>query len=290
MRGFFITMTKISELTLQAKQKWGEKPDALAIEVWLADCLGKTKEYLFIESQEEVSIETETRFWQGVDQMIEGLPLAQLRGKKEFYGLDFVINQDVLIPRPESELVVDLARKYIAENAVGREVRVVDVGTGSGCLLMALCKSENLVQGLGLDISEKALLVAEKNLQKLGLGKTIELRQSDLLGAMADFKPEIVLANLPYIGTEKFHFVAKDVEKYEPAVALFGGSDGLELYKKMFDQINNMAEQPKVVIGEFGFGQAESMMTLLMQQFPKAKSREIINDLAGIPRVFMLKW
>ena len=122
------------------------------------------------------------------------------------------------------------------------------------------------------------------------MGERVEFRKSDLLENMADFRPEIVLANLPYIGTEKFHFVAKDVEKYEPAVALFGGSDGLDLYRKLFDQINDLDAKPKVFIGEFGFGQAESMINLLAQKFPDLRSREIIDDLAGIPRVFMLRW
>lgn len=280
-------MAKISELISLAKKNWDQKPDSLAIEVWLAECLGKSKEYLFMEKNTEVSDLEEAKFWTGIDQLIEGMPLAQLLGKKEFYGLEFIVNGDVLIPRPESELVVDLTRKYLAEMT---ECRVVDVGTGSGAILFALAAVESQVIGLGLEISEQALAVAEQNLIKLGLQDRVILRKSDLLEGLGDFQPEIILANLPYIGTEKFNFVAKDVEKYEPTVALFGGPDGLDLYRKLFDQINQLSIKPEIVIGEFGFGQAEIMAELLEQKFSNAISREIFDDLAGIPRVFVVRY
>lgn len=280
-------MAKIYELISLAKKKWGEKPDFLALEVWLAKCLGKSKEYLFMEKYAEVPEQIEERFWSGIDRMMEGLPLAQLMGKKEFYGLDFIVNEDVLIPRPESELVVDLARKYMTDKT---EYRIVDVGTGSGAILLSLAAVESQVIGLGLEISEQALAVAEQNRMKLGLQDRVTLRKSDLLEGLGDFQPQVIVANLPYIGTEKFNFVAKNVEKYEPAVALFGGSDGLDVYRKMFDQVNQLPTKPEVMIGEFGFGQAEIMVKLLKQKFPNAISREIINDLAGIPRVFVVRY
>lgn len=290
MRGFFISMAKIADLIFQAKQKYREQPDVLAIEVWLADCLGKSKEYLFLERNSDVSEQQEQRFWMGIDRMIEGEPLAQIRGKKEFYGIDFVVNEHVLIPRPESELVVELARKYIKENSARTTFNVVDVGSGSGCILLALSKVEKAVNGLGLEISEQAIQVAEKNLLNLDLSQRVAFRHSDLFEAVGDFYPEIILANLPYIGTEKFNFVAKDVEKYEPKIALFGGPDGLDLYRKLFDQINGLPKKPQIVIGEFGFGQAEKMTELLSEKFSNIVSREIIDDLAGIPRVFVLRW
>lgn len=283
-------MTKIADLLFQAKQKYGEQPDVLAIEVWLADCLEKTKEYLFMERDSVVSETQEQRFWTGIDRMIDGEPLAQVRGKKEFYGMDFIVNKHVLIPRPESELLVELARNYIKENVAGREVKVADVGTGSGCILLALSKVEKAVNGLGLEISEQAMQVAKKNLLNMDLSQRVELRHSDLLEAIGGFDPEIILANLPYIGTVEFNFVAKDVEKYEPHLALFGGPDGLDLYRKLFDQINGLSKNPQIVIGEFGFGQAEKMNNLLLEKFPTIASREIVNDLAGIPRVFVLRW
>lgn len=281
-------MAKISELILLAKKKWGEQADSLAIEVWLADCIGKSKEYIFMEKEAEVPGQIAEKFWIGIDSMIDGMPLAQLLGKKEFYGMDFIINQHVLIPRPESELLVDLARKYISENMGKSKYAVLDVGTGSGAILLALAAVENRVVGLGLEISEEALAVAEQNVLQLGLGERVVLKQSDLLQKMGDFIPEIILANLPYIGTERFNFVARDVEKYEPSVALFGGLDGLDLYRKLFDQINNLPTKPKIVIGEFGFGQAESMAELLSEKFSSIFSWEIVDDLAGIPRVFVL--
>ncbi|MCC6643444.1 peptide chain release factor N(5)-glutamine methyltransferase [Candidatus Peregrinibacteria bacterium] len=284
-------MVKINQLIKQTRENWGENPDNLAIEVWLAECVGKDKTYLFINGEIEVDGEVEQRYWQGVNRLMAGEPLAQLIGYKEFYGIKFQVNADVLIPRPESELLVDLSRKFIQENCQNlAEIRVIDVGTGSGCILLSLAVVENQVKGLGLEISEEALKVARTNLEFLKIEERVNLKKSDLLQEAADFPADIILANLPYIGTEKFNFVANDVEKYEPAVALFGGSDGLDLYRKMFDQLQKFPWKPRLMIGEFGFGQAEIMETVLKEKFPEAIAMEIINDLAGIPRVFVLKW
>lgn len=256
------------------------------MEVWLAFLLGVDSLYLFRNPTARLTTKIEQQYWQGIAQMAEGRPLAQLTGIKEFYGLDFSVNEHVLIPRPESELLVELVREFITEKYAGRRVLVADVGTGSGAILLAILKNVPEAVGIGTDISGEALNVARKNAKTLGLEARVTWLEGDLIDSI-DEPCQVVVANLPYIGHDRFNFVAENVAKYEPEVALYGGSNGLELYEKMFIQIKRKNWFPDLLLGEFGFGQEEMMELLLEENFSARRSR-IIPDLAGIPRVFVV--
>lgn len=279
-------MPTIAEILAENKQR--KLIDPLAAELWLGFLLGMHKEKLFTEAKLEVKDELVEQFWAGVNQIREGRPVEQLIGYKEFYGLPFVVNEHVLIPRPESEMLVDLAKQFIQQKMNGREVRVADIGTGSGAILLALLKVCPEVKGIGVEISAEALQVAEKNAEALDLVNRVELFEGNLLEPI-ESECQIIMANLPYIGTEKFNFVADNVARYEPEVALFGGSDGLDLYREMFDQLKQKSWRPRLMAGEFGFGQEEAM-TRLLEQYFAAEKFAIIPDLAGIPRVFVINF
>lgn len=288
--------------------------DSLSAEVWLGFVLGREKSWIFAHGEEMVMVGDEQKFWSGAEEMLGGKPVAQLTGSKEFYGLDFWVTDQVLVPRPESELIVDLVKDFvmgreaaaattiaarrgrgndnsdtsrISESRGGR-VTVVDVGTGSGCILLAILSVLPEARGIGVEISATALEVAKENTRRLGFSKRVELIQGNLLEPV-DEAVEVIVANLPYIGRERFNFVAENVARHEPEVALYGGSDGLDLYREMFAQLVGKSWRPAFLAGEFGFGQEEVMRGVLQEYFFD-RHFEIIDDLAGIPRVFVVNF
>ncbi len=279
-------MIKVEQLLGQVKEIG--LTDRLAAEVWLAELLEKDRAFLFAYPGHRVSPAITEKFLTGVQEMAAGKPLAQLTGHKEFYGLDFRVNGDVLIPRPESELLVELVKEYLDGHGYGGRLVVADVGTGSGCILLAILKTLGFGRGIGLEISGKALEVARKNAENLGLADKVTWLESDLLSGLTE-PVQVMVANLPYIGKDRFHFIAENVAKHEPEVALYGGSDGLELYRKMFAQLKKKHWKPDFLAGEFGFGQQEEMEKILKKYF-RGHDYRVIPDLAGIPRVFVVEF
>jgi release factor glutamine methyltransferase len=275
---------KISELLKDAKQKLERPEDYLAVEVLLCYYLNREKEYLITNSNEELPAGIVGGFWTLFNRFYQGEPVAYLTNKKEFYGLDFFVDKRVLIPRPETELMVDLVLEY--GKRMGGHLKVLDVGTGCGCIAVAVAKNCQDIEVLGVDISEEALDVAQKNLELNGVQSLVNLKRSDLLTDVDEYF-DIIVANLPYIGEEKFNFVSKEAEKYEPHQALFGGTDGLRLYENLFEQIQVKMWKPKLLLGEFGFLQGESMRELLSKYFVQ-EEWEIRKDLASIERNFVV--
>ena len=242
----------------------------LDAEVLLAFVLKENREYLCAHPETKMSDANHCAYKKIVQQRRKGEPVAYLIGKKEFFGLEITVNKNCLIPRPESELLV-LETIKLAGNY--KNTRVCDVGTGSGAIAIALAR--NLPDSLvtASDISEKALKIARANGRAHGL--KIDFQRCDLLPEN-DF--DIVVANLPYLKEDDSE-ISEETKKYEPHAALFG--NGLSLYRKLFQQIKARITKPYYVLGEFGQGQDEEIKTML----PHA---EIKNDLAGIPRIFIV--
>ncbi len=290
-QGFFNTQNmNIRDIKQIITERFNLETDRLAAEVLLREVLQIDQVALFTSLDRELSPSEQSNLSERFVQLEEGKPLAQILRKKEFYGRDFLVTEAVLIPRPESELVVDLALEWLKSWPQERELRLVDVGTGSGNILASLVLEikktwPNLrFSATGIDVSAPALQVAQENLAKYDLS-AVNLVTSDLFtNVQSQF--DLVLANLPYIGRERFNFVAANTEKFEPAVALFGGADGLDLYRQMLAQIVEWQPHPSLVIGEFGFGQKAEMENILANV---AGEYTILDDLAGIPRVFQIK-
>ncbi len=275
----------IGEILKMAVERAGRTPEnILAAEILLAFCLNVEKEDLFMEPGLEVGSDAEMKFFELFERFFMGEPVAYLTGKKEFYGLDFYVDENVLIPRPETELLVEQILKLLPDKSA--EVNILDVGTGCGCIAVALAKRLNNALITATDISESALAVAAKNAEAHSVGSRIRFAATDLIeNIKGPF--EIVVANLPYIGEKKFNFVSRSTEKYEPHVALFGGDDGLRLYERLFSQLNSKKWKPDFLLGEFGFLQGDEMRMLLQKHFGGAR-REILKDYALIERVFMV--
>ncbi len=262
----------------------------LEAEVLLAWILGISKEQLFCSHDVGLTDDTIERFQEYVAQLAEGRPLAYIMNEREFYGLPFYVDERVLIPRPETEWlvtqVVELSRQMDQAN-----LSLVDVGTGSGAIGLSIARTLARAEVTLVDISEEALEVTRRNTEQLGLTSRVKILSSDLMNTIIDQQYDIVVANLPYIGETKYRFIAQDVEKYEPHVALFGGSNGLHLYTKLFQQISEMKELPKYLLGEFGFAQTEALQELLDTFFVhKGASVKIFQDLAGIDRYFIVSF
>ncbi len=273
----------------------GRDSASLDAEVLLAYALGVDKEYLFSRGDEEIDSFTVALYNKYIRRVAKGEPVAYILGKKEFYGLNFFVDERVLVPRPETEHLVDEALQYLKGNDEnGRRFRILDVGTGSGNIAVSVAKgffdlgSEGVLEQVdAIDISEAACEVAKVNVGQHGFDEIIHVYQSDLLDAIEEGERfDVVVANLPYIGEFKNRYVTDDVENHEPGEALFGGEDGLELYKKMFQQIAGKGVGCDVVIGEFCFGQAENMKSLLNSFFDQRWS--IKKDNAGIDRIFIV--
>ncbi len=271
----------IQEILDQAKSRIHQEffvPEAL-----LAAVLGWKKERVFLEAQTRLDGEQINQFEALFQRYLQGVPFAYLIHEKEFYGLPFYVDGRVLIPRPETELLVDLVKERWKDFSLGNG-KILDVGTGSGCLALTLAHEIPQAQVSGIDISSDALEVAQLNAQRLGLVERINFFASDLLSNIFD-QYDVIVANLPYIGSVDFDFVAPDVKKYEPEIALYSGADGLDLYRELFQQLKQKKLQPRFLFGEFGAGQ-ESLLQEILNQFFDQSKISFHEDLARISRVF----
>lgn len=270
----------------------------LVSDLLLCHVLECSRESLLVRRHDTISGNHARRFFSLIDKARSGIPVAYILKRKEFFGLDFFVDERVLIPRPETELLVEEALKICRTTSVGSlrlpAFSIADIGTGSACIAISLTK--NLadvfpnVCFLATDISSDALEVARENVSRHGLTRDIHLIQSDLLSEISHIPLDMIVANLPYIGERENRFISEDVERTEPHAALFGGSDGLQLYQRLFEQISALSHPPKYILGEFGFGQADSLRKLLRRFFGQNDKEHfrIIPDLAGIERIFVV--
>ena len=295
-------------INLGVERLKGIPENRLAAEVLLAHCLGLRKEEIFTNQDTQIDENKEKKFFEMIARHVEGEPIAYITHKKEFYGLDFYVDSRVLIPRPETELLIDEVLKRITSLGIPRPpietpkginlqnptepaaqsipLEILDMGTGSGCITIALSKKLPKARFMATDISEDALEVAEKNATKHNVLGRIDFVGANLLGNV-NGQFDIIVANLPYIGEKKFNTVSKEVKKYEPYVALFGGDNGLQIYERLFKQICERDWRPRFLIGEFGFEQGEEMRKILNKYFPE-DSIEIVKDYASIERLFVI--
>ena len=275
-----------SSLRVKDALKWGhDSGKLLDAECLLSYVMGCSKEQLFAYPEKEVSIEERESFealWRRRDL---GEPVAYLTGNKEFYGLNFKVDSRVLIPRPETEHLVETVLDLVKDI---EEPRILDLGTGSGAMAVSLAHTLPKAVVYASDVSAEAVAVAQENARLNEVD--VEFSVSDLLCDLPwqDWDLDVLVANLPYIGTERFHFVEKGVEDHEPHVALFGGSDGLDLYRQLFEQINSSASgRPRWILGEFGSMQRSFLEDVINTSFPDGRV-EFHQDLAGLDRFFVI--
>lgn len=225
--------------------------------------------------------------------MNKQLPKQYQQGYTEFYKLKFKLTQDVLIPRPETELLVDEVLRFYRDcfvvNTPRNDVTILDIGTGSGCISISILKNLKSAKIIATDISEKALEVAKINASFHKVDKKIIFLKSDLLSFVAEKSksPDIIVTNLPYIPTGRLLFIDPMVADFEPRIALDGGSGGFEIYSQLLHQMKDKNFIPKLFLGEIDYEQGNIAKSVVNQIFPNA-SVEIIKDLAGLDRILKI--
>lgn len=250
-------------------------------EILLRHVLGLTRARLFSQLEEELSAGQEKDLKQVLGRRLNGEPTAYITGHREFYGLDFIINRNVLIPRPESELLVE---KAIALAGTRQIRRIEDVGTGSGAIAVSLAVNLPEVIVYATDISAAALEIARENCRKHRVEDRVLLLHGNMLEPLPG-AVNLIVANLPYVRASDVP--AQGAFSYEPPLALNGGKDGLESIRLFCRQAGKYLDKHGCILLEIGQGQAYNVGALLEEELPSAVI-EIGRDLAGIERVVSL--
>ena len=215
-----------------------------------------------------------------IEKRAQRIPLQHITGQQEFMGLTFKVNEHVLIPRQDTEILVEEAMRYLSDG-----MRILDICTGSGCILLSLLKYSNECEGLGVDISDDALAVARENAQNLGL--EAEFRHSDLLEKV-EGKFDMIVSNPPYIETAVIDTLMPEVREHEPMLALDGREDGLYFYRRIVEQCTSYMTRGARLFFEIGYDQGEAVKDMMIHKgFCEV---EIIKDYAGLDRVVTGCW
>lgn len=258
-------------------------PPRMAAESLMMHVIGKDRALLYAHPEEQLSPELLKRFEDAVAQRAAGKPLQYITGHQEFFGLDFIVSPAVLIPRPETEHLVESALQIAREHGVKT---MVDVGTGSGCIALALAHALPEVAITAVDISEAALAIARKNAERLGLTR-IDIRQSDLLsifhGQSAVF--DMIVSNPPYVGRCEADKVQREVREHEPEIAVFGGDRGLDIYQRLLPQCWELLKPGGWLLLEIGYS-IEAPVRELLNGWSELRT---VADLQEIPRVVVAR-
>lgn len=255
----------------------------LKAKILLANILNVKKEYLLMHSEEEIKQENKIKYENCIKELIKGKPLQYITNKQEFMGLDFYVDENVLIPQPDTEILVEKAIE-IAETT--QKNKILDMCTGSGCIAISLAKKINNTQIIAVDISNNALNVANKNAINNNVENKIKFINSDIFNNIEE-KFDIIVSNPPYIETETINKLEIEVQN-EPHLALDGGIDGLKFYKTIANNAFKYLNENGYLLLEIGYNQQNSV-TQLLQDIGKYKDIETVKDLGGNYRIVIAR-
>lgn len=244
----------------------------------IAFSLQKDKTFLIAHPEYELSTEEETRLLKVLQRRAKREPFQHITGKQEFYGLDFEVTRDVLIPRPETEMIVENAVELLPANS-----KFCEVGIGSGCISISILHNIETVIAIGLDISANALQIAKKNAQKHEVSDRIKLKISDVFEVLQNETFDLIVSNPPYIPRQDFAALQPEVRDFEPINALTDGKNGLSIIKKIINDAPYFLRSHGVLLMEIGFNQATEVKEMFSPK--KWQSIEILPDLQNIPRM-----
>jgi len=271
--------------------------DTLAAELLLIHVTRRDRTWLYAHPEELLAPETTELYFSLLRRRATGEPTQHLTGKQEFWGLEFEVTPDVLIPRPETEHLIEVAldRLAVRELRSGRDPKLTgegltlaDIGTGSGCIAAALAKELPKAKIYATDISPAALVVAHRNATRLGFSDRIAFLESNLLSAFASSPNQLVffdliISNPPYIGCKETNTLPIEVRNHEPASALYGGEEGYELYGQLIPEATRHLKPGGLLVLELGHDSLPAVRPLL--ETSEWTTVQVTNDLAGIPRV-----
>lgn len=254
----------------------------LNAEMLLMFVLGVGRAYLYGHPERELTSQEEDSYAEAIAERARGVPAQYIIGHQEFWGLDFVVTPAVLIPRPETEHVVEAALELV--QGIERP-RIVDVGTGSGCIALALASELKRAEIHAVDISAEALEIAKANAARLQLAERVIFRAGSLLEGFGAEEFDLVVSNPPYVGECEADKVQAEVRKFEPHVAVFGGPLGTEIVTRLLEQSHRALKPGGHVLVEIGFSQSEKVR----QMASGFENVHFVEDLQGIPRVLVGK-
>jgi len=296
-------INQVLKLAIEKLEKNNIKSAQLDAEILLSNILLKNKTFLCSNPEYELSKKQEDKFKKYISHRAKNEPVAYIINKKEFYGLEFYVNKNVLIPRPETELLVEECLK-ICKNASQRTQTILEIGTGSGCVIISILKTparlamqgiagrqltKHKIKYIATDVYGRTLRIAKRNAKIHGVNKKIKFIKSNLLDKIQDsrfmIQKYILIANLPYI--TPIQYKNNPDLKYEPKDALVGGVDGLDYIKKLLQQVSKLEHKPKYVLLEIDPGQKSKIKKILLG-IGKVKIK-FVKDLNGRDRVVVVK-
>jgi release factor glutamine methyltransferase len=286
-----MTIEEALKKTKEKLEKSGTKNSQLESEMILSFVTKLSREKLLIHKDQKVK--NKRKLEKIKNKRARSYPLAYLTKSKSFYNLDFIVNKKVLIPRPESELIIDHILENFSEN---KEMSIIDIGTGSGCLILSLAdlwREKENINYYGIDISSSALKIAKKNAKKQQLKEKVTFLKGGVLKPILkrekELKKEVVIiANLPYL-TKKEIKESPSI-KFEPKKALDGGPDGLKYYRKLLEEIKEIKKEKITIYKETSNWQAEKLKEIIEKKIRTHSPRiDIIKDLAGHKRLVISK-
>ena len=262
-------------------------PDArLEAEVMVMNVLRMPRQAIFAEQEREVSEQQQVALDELLKRRYTREPLAYILGQREFYGINVVLTPAVLIPRPESEGLVEHALFMAMMGMESTDLTIADVGTGSGAIAINLAMHLPMGRIFAVDISDSVLDVAAYNIRAHGVGDRVSLAIGDLLDAVPE-PLDLIVANLPYIPTDRISTLQPEVQK-EPVLALDGGADGLDLIRRLLAQAENKLKSHGIILLEMDPDQVPVVAELALQHFPKG-STDVEQDLAGMDRILVIR-
>ena len=210
---------------------------------------------------------------------LNGEPISKIFKKRDFYNSTFLISNDVLDPRPETELIVEIANNFIDKNE-GKNI--LDLGTGSGCILLSILKENKMINGLGIDLSKDAISIAKQNSKKLNLETQSNFLISNWMSSV-NYKYDLVVSNPPYIASEDIKKLSKSVKIYDPILSLDGGDDGLNSYRLIASDLKRVVSKNALIIIEIGYNQSLQVIEIFKKNNFKLMKK--YNDINGLDRV-----
>ena len=231
-------------------------------EILLSNSIKRDKKYIILNPKKVLNLEQLQNFKSLIERRKKGEPIAYLVNKKEFWKYEFFVNKDVLIPRPDTELIIEEVLKIYSKES---HIQVLDIGTGSGCILLSILKERPYFYGTGIDISKKSISISKLNAKQLNLTNKIKFFHSSIdkfkLG-----KYDLVVSNPPYIKFFNLKYLEKDVFNFEPKLALSGGSDGFSKIRKVISKAKNLIKKNGKFILEIGFNQKNKVNKILREE------------------------
>ncbi len=270
-------------LSLAATELENFSSKQLESRILLSYALNITQESLLIKYNEEISKDEESRFFAYIQRRKAFEPIAYILEKKEFYGMDFFVNNHVLIPRPDTEILIDEIASEYKKNFLNKEITILDLGTGSGAIAVSLAAVIPLARITATDISDAALKIATKNAVSNNVANQIEFIQSDWYSNLNPNKFDFIVSNPPYIASGDKSYMSQETILYEPQDALFANDNGLRNYDKIISKATNFLTHEGKLFLEIGFNQSEAVVNILKKyQFTEITT---LKDLSGHDRI-----